>query len=495
MRRWLTWTLVASVFVLVSGAAYLGFRSARQRESTTPQAPITVAVTRGNVQQTVIAPGLLVGTRTTSLGTRAGGQIAEINVQPGDLVQVGDELVRLNVDDLMREIDQARIFLNSAELRLSEAEKALDQQTAQGELDLVSAQARLTQAGDSSADAAMQAEIALAVAQEQHARLQASRPDIAAEITTAGATLEQAIDELSRAQYEYQKAMDRSWEPQEARNAHARALQSAQWDLEIARARYDQALAAETVYHHDVNIRELAIAQAKADLAQVEGVVDPLLRLEVQQVELRLKWLSEGPDPALDNEVTQARLALERLQVQAAGARVVAPLTGVVLEVLADVGDAVAPGDGLFFISDPVIAEVQTTVIEEDLPLVQVGQPVELFFDALPNAAVRGTVTRIVPQRVRGKDRPLYHVYIASDELPESMVPGMTADASIITARRSDVLRLPKALVLAGADQTAQVGIWTGTQVLERTTQVGLRGDVYIEILDGLEEGELVVGQ
>jgi macrolide-specific efflux system membrane fusion protein len=74
-------------------------------------------------------------------------------------------------------------------------------------------------------------------------------------------------------------------------------------------------------------------------------------------------------------------------------------------------------------------------------------------------------------------------------------VAGMTADASIVIARQSGVLRLPRALVLARSDGTSQVKVWTGDQVEERTIQVGLRGDVYIEVLDGLREGELVVGQ
>ena len=75
-------------------------------------------------------------------------------------------------------------------------------------------------------------------------------------------------------------------------------------------------------------------------------------------------------------------------------------------------GETVAAGMNLILLADPTALEVRTTVIEEDLPLVQVGQPAELFFDAQPDAAVEGRVARIVPQRVRGENRPLYHVYI-----------------------------------------------------------------------------------
>jgi multidrug efflux pump subunit AcrA (membrane-fusion protein) len=495
MKRWLAWSIIALAVATVGGAIYLGVRSSRPDASAVSLAPATVAVTRGDVQQTVIAPGLLVGTGITTLGTQASGRLAEINVRPGDVVQAGDELARLDVGDLLKQIEQAKVSLSTAELRLAEEEEALDRKVTQAELDLDGVRAGLMRAEIENTDAITRAEIGLAIAEEQFARLQAIQPDIMAQITTARVALEQAEDEVAQAQIEYLKALDRSWEPQEVRDAYARALQGAQWHREVSQAQHAQALAARVVYQHDLRTQELAVAQARAELAALRRGVDPLLAIEVRQAELQLDWLDEGLDAALVNEVNQAELTLERLQAQADAARIVAPTDGVVLEVMANVGDAIAPGNGLILLTDPAAVEVQTTVIEEDLPLVKAGQSVELFFDAQPDAVIRGIVTRIVPQRVRDEDRPLYYVYVLPHELPEGAVAGMTADASIVIARRSGVLRLPRALVLARSDGTAQVKVWTGDQVEERTIQVGLRGDVYIEVLEGLREGELVVGQ
>ncbi|MCP4514683.1 MAG: HlyD family efflux transporter periplasmic adaptor subunit, partial [Delftia sp.] len=172
-----------------------------------------------------------------------------------------------------------------------------------------------------------------------------------------------------------------------------------------------------------------------------------------------------------------------------------APFDGTVLEVNARPGETVAPGAELIVLTNPSAAEAVTTVIEEDLPLVQLDQAAELFFDAIPEAAVQGRVTRIVPQRLRGENRPLYPVYISPHKLPAGLLPGMTVDASIIVSQQTDVLRLPRALVRAGSGGTAQVEVWANGQAQKRAVQVGLRGDVYIEILDGLKEGELVVGK
>jgi hypothetical protein len=72
---------------------------------------------------------------------------------------------------------------------------------------------------------------------------------------------------------------------------------------------------------------------------------------------------------------------------------------------------------------------------------------------------------------------------------------GMMADASIIIAQQTNVLRLPKALVQARSDGIANLEVWTGHRIERREVRAGLRGDVYVEIIAGLQEGDEAVGQ
>ena len=194
-----------------------------------------------------------------------------------------------------------------------------------------------------------------------------------------------------------------------------------------------------------------------------------------------------GVDPLLEIAVAQAQADLDATVLRA-------PFAGVVLEVLATAGEAVGPGTNLVLLADPGQGEVRTTVIEEDLADVQIGQPAELFFDARPDLAVQGTVARLVPQRVIGEARPLYHVYITIDErLPEGVYPGMTVDASIIVAEELDTVRLPRTLIRPRSDGTAVVQLWQNGQRVEREVTVGLRGDVFMAIESGLQPGDEVV--
>jgi RND family efflux transporter MFP subunit len=222
---------------------------------------------------------------------------------------------------------------------------------------------------------------------------------------------------------------------------------------------------------------ELSKAKAEAELAQL--MAGPS-EVDLQQAKMA---------------VLTAQAAVEKAQADLRAANLTAPFGGSVLEVRAAPGELVCPSDGLIVLIDPNILEVESTVIEEDLPLVQVGQRAELFFDAQPDALVSGHVSRIVLQRNPASDRPLYPVYFELDDLPEGLAPGMTVDASVIIAQRTDVLRLPRTVAHAGPDGAAQIKVWAGGQIEMRTVKIGLRGDVHVEILEGLLEGDEVAAQ
>jgi len=66
----------------------------------------------------------------------------------------------------------------------------------------------------------------------------------------------------------------------------------------------------------------------------------------------------------------------------------------------------------------------------------------------------------------------------------------MSVDGSIVIAQKDNVLRLPRAVVRARPDGTAQIQVWAHGQIEKRQVKVGLKGDSYTEILSGLSAGE-----
>ena len=384
------------------------------------------------MQKTVTAPGQLVGTQQMMLGLDVDGRLIELNVRPGTAVAAGDIIARIDPTPYEN-------ALNVAQIELAQAQAALARQLAEAEL------------------AAANSEALVGSTQAQFPLL-----------TAAEVNLQLAREAEARAETEYNKALDRHWEPPEVVEAYRLEWQHAQASRQVAEAEYNTVLN-----------QRWAVGQ------QVEAQ-----QTELDRAKLALQYLQEvGIDPLLETAVAQAEANLAATILNA-------PFDSVVLDVFVTPGEAIGPGTNLVLLADPSLGEVRTTVIEEDLADVQIGQPAELFFDARPDIAVQGTVARLVPQRVIGEARPLYHVYITIDEkLLQGVYPGMTVDASIIVAEELDTVRLPRTLVRPRSDGTAVVELWQNGQRVEREVVVGLRGDVFMAIQSGLEPGDEVVGE
>lgn len=451
MKRWLIMLSTVLAIAMVGGAGYLGFRSTQAEGEATPPPPQTVPVTRGDVQQTVSAPGHLVTTRQVDLAMEASGKLAEVTVRPGDSVQQGDVLAKLEAEPLEQALAQAEIDLRLAKLDLAKVREG------PSEAEIAAAEA-----------AVRDAQVNLQIASQRYNSKLNSGVDH--RVRAAQVTYDWYVGYYQQRKAEFEAGRISQTEHDYAMNEMLKAegrLNEALAESEIENATYanqvDQARS--TLYQ----------AQESLELLRSEPLTETLIRAEV--------------------EADKALLVRERARADLDAAVLHAPFDGAVVTVNAAPGDQVTAGMNLITLLDPAAVEAKVTVVEEDLPLIEAGQMVDFFFDARPDATVQGRVARIVPQRESGSDRPLYPVYIALDELPDGLFPGMTVDASIIIASRSDVLQLPRALVRARSDGTAEVGVWTGDHVETRTVRVGLRGDIYVEILDGLREGEQVVGQ
>lgn len=242
------------------------------------------------------------------------------------------------------------------------------------------------------------------------------------------------------------------------------------------------------IYENAIGPEEKAAALTMLSNAQTK----------LTEMENNLKWYQGHPTDA-DKAAADAELALAQAKYDAAKAvldslKVIAPIDGIVLAVNAESGQTYQAETSLFTIGDPKSLEVIAKVTEEDYPLLIVGQSVEIYFDARPDVVVIGKVERIIPKRIEG-DRPLYHVYITLKDIPDGLADGMTADTAITIAKREGVLCLPRAVVRASGGDTTIAKVWDGVQVVEKEIKVGLRGDAYVEILEGLSEGDQVVAR
>ena len=461
-RKLIILLIVILVLAAIASAGYLGLRSGQPLAAVTPQAPATVPVTVCDVEQTVTAPGSLINTRETKIEMPSTGRLSEVFVRAGDSVKAGQVLTRVgNKAQFEADVAAAKLALLQAQQAQDDLYKDSPLKTAQALVAVADAQAALDKA------------------RAERTRLDYPRASQAA-IDEAEAKLALADQQLAQAQTVYETLRNRpADDPQRAAallnltNAQ-RAQQAAAANLNwlVSHPDPDEKAAADD----RVTLAEAQLVQAQADWLSLK---DGPMPLEVAQAEAQINDAQA--------KLTQAEEALAHLDIKA-------PFKGVILEVTARPGETIPAGTPLFTLNNPEDVEVESTVVEEDYPYIELGQPVSLYFDALPSETITGTIAGIVPKRAPG-DRPLYYVYIGLDHVPGKLVAGMSADASIVIAQRKGVLCLPRAIAKASSNSTAVVEVWANWQKEKRQVQVGLRGDTYVEIVSGLKEGEQVVAR
>ncbi len=442
---------LAAVIALIAAlgaagtAAYSQFARAPVPQAAPDDQPLTVQVVRGDVVLSVTAPGTLAGTRIQVLSFAVGGRLSSINVRPGEHVRAGSLLAALQPDDLQFAAQDRQLELDSARLELRLAQRG------PSEAERRAASAALT--------AALSAQLALN-----------DGPRIGA-TASADAALRNAELNLKQAQFAYDDAF-RADPAGIGASPAAAELERATLAREAAKAAYDALFEVPTSARRDEAAAQVAQAQARLEALSPLTETVALARMRVEQAE-----------HALD----RANQALQKIELRA-------PFDGVVIEAPLRAGEALAAGQAAITLADPRALEVQASVIEEDLPLVSHGLRVELYLDAAPDVQLAGVVTRIVPQRLPG-DRPLYSVYVSLDQAPAGVVSGMSVEGSIIIDKRSDVLFLPRAVVQPRSDGGATVEVFSNGAREKREIKTGLRGDVAVEVVSGLREGERVVSR
>jgi len=168
-----------------------------------------------------------------------------------------------------------------------------------------------------------------------------------------------------------------------------------------------------------------------------------------------------------------------------------APRDGVVLERNATEGMRAQPGDVLFRIADISVLWATIDVAERDLGAIAPGQPVIVRARGYPGREFSGQLKLIYPQLNRDTRTARIRIELANPDL--TLLPEMYVDAEIDTGSAQPVLAVAESAVLdSGSRQAVFVDKGQG-RYEPRNVKLGHRGGGYVEIRDGIAEGEPVV--
>ncbi len=513
-----------------------------------------VTVERGNLIATMTSTGEVYAPRQAELAFDVNKiELTELNVTPGQQVRAGDVLARIDPTTLERAVTQAEADLTVAQDGLEQAKNPYTElDLAQAQLAVTQAKADLAEARQNLADAVEPSvctyqsvvDLEYQYAWYEDNYYQMAQQFDAGEITREEmdkheANLQWAEDRLNEAlqcppgpedvavcKNDYTWYQDRYAEMEGRYNAGEISQEQlfALWDrLQAAKDRLDQAQQAASTVTKDQNQvlqAEYNLQKAQATLAEIQAVPDSaatdqaqqadpevikaqnqVLQAEynLQKAQATLAEIEAGPDPK-EIEVAQAKVVsaqstLETAQAALEAATLTAPFDGTVISVGAEVGDLVSSNDVVVTLSDLSALRVRAIVDETDISQVEVGQEVEITFDAFPGRRFRGQVLEVPYQGTLAQNIVTYEVPISLEGAEGvSLKPGMTANLSIVVARRENVLLIPAMAVQQGEEgNVVMVQDSPQMPVTATPVEVGFSDGVEVEVVRGLNEGDRVV--
>lgn len=156
--------------------------------------------------------------------------------------------------------------------------------------------------------------------------------------------------------------------------------------------------------------------------------------------------------------------------------------------VLVQPGTAPAP----YSVADVTIKWMLASVVEADIPHFQLGQPVQAQVMAYPNRVFRGRVSKIYATA----DSNTHRVTIRSEisDPKNELYPGMLANFVIRLQPPMESIAIPENGVVREGDGTMTAWVTTDRRHFsQRIVKIGLRRDGKVQILEGLQQGELLV--
>ena len=199
-------------------------------------------------------------------------------------------------------------------------------------------------------------------------------------------------------------------------------------------------------------------------------------------------------ESAANLEVAQAKLALA--QATAQRLKIVAPFDGIAGIRGVNVGDYLKDGADIVNIEDLDAVYVDFRLPERLQSKVRTGQTAQVAFDALPGVRYAAVVQAISPQI--DADGRAIAVRGCIDNRRLQLRPGMFARVTAVFAERSDARVVPEEAIVPDGNSPYVLkiveGKEPGTRVTRRTpVQLGARAPGLVEVVEGLNAGDLVV--
>ncbi|WP_301859932.1 efflux RND transporter periplasmic adaptor subunit [uncultured Megasphaera sp.] len=267
--------------------------------------------------------------------------------------------------------------------------------------------------------------------------------------------------------------------------ADTKAAQS-QFDSDLQKAQVDYATARMNYNRYVILKDEGAVSQKELDT-----MYQALIVAQAALQNLQSQNIGDTPASIASKQAAQDRAAytVASLNQQLDDLTLQAPRAGVITYRNAEAGAMVPANTKVLTITDTSGMYVDCTVSETDVAAMTPGTPVSVSIESLANT-YSGKITYVSP--AMDPSAKTYVVRITLDAPDASLRGGMYATSSVSVLQRPNTLFVPKDAVLEQNGKSQVYVIGSDNSVTICDVKTGLRNDSYIEILDGLHEGDTI---
>jgi len=186
----------------------------------------------------------------------------------------------------------------------------------------------------------------------------------------------------------------------------------------------------------------------------------------------------------IDVELSQLAINLSTL---------ITPIGGIVTQVDQPLaGTNITPAGARFEVVNPNTLYLKVVVDQQDVVKLEPNLEAKIIFDSFPNEQYSGKVYYSSFKPAPGEENS----YLVKISLPETIISklrlGMAAEANIITAKKTNVLSVPF-LAINQEGTRFYVNVLDNNKVEKRFVTTGIESDEYVEIVSGLENGEVII--
>jgi multidrug efflux pump subunit AcrA (membrane-fusion protein) len=238
------------------------------------------------------------------------------------------------------------------------------------------------------------------------------------------------------------------------------------------------------------------VAQEVADKARKEKEVsEARVQSAAKELELAKQRYTEDAKSA-KAQLEQSAAAVRVLEAQVTYYTIRAPISGIISSVSTQEGETVAAGlnsPTFVTIIDLHKLQVDAFVDETDIGKIRVGQQATFTVDSFPDHEFKATVQAIYP-KASIIDNVVYYdvVHRIDEQLTGELRPEMTTNVMVSLDARKNVLTVPLHAVARDQGKSV-VFLLRGGQPVRQVVKVGWKDPEWIEIINGLKEGDKVV--